>query len=319
VRTKKRISTLLSASFFWISLFLPFCGLANANICNRRVLAEYAYVEDSKRSAEATEVWIAYKNGPNPNPKTVDLSAACLQGVCTDLKNELKGSIDTISSPTVYEDLVLQLRKGDTVIVDGDNHKLGEFLGAGNATHTYKLDGEPGIIRIPFLSNLVLERLRNRPNKSSLARLRFVRKYARQFKKWIKTKVGGVKVTKAYRKTAITIVEEVPGKLSGYSFFQQMAKADADRLEWVHYFPDSPVFKPMTELPERDRTLFKKLLDLMLKNGDAQEGEGGRVFFDVEEARQYLLDEKNAEWRVIDADAPDDGGMNLNRIMQYGR
>ena len=46
---------------------------------------------------------------------------------------------------------VMLLRTGDSITASGRTYKLGEFLGAGNATHIYRLAYDPSkVIRIPF-------------------------------------------------------------------------------------------------------------------------------------------------------------------------
>ncbi|MGZ3687299.1 MAG: hypothetical protein ACXWPM_07280 [Bdellovibrionota bacterium] len=54
--------------------------------------------------------------------------------------------------PTMYSTRVMSLRRGDTVVVSGGKQfKLGRFLGRGNSTHVWAIDGEPGkALRLPF-------------------------------------------------------------------------------------------------------------------------------------------------------------------------
>lgn len=55
--------------------------------------------------------------------------------------------------PTIYDRSVLSIQKGDMVrFSDGREFRVGEFLGAGNATHIFAL-GSHSVLRIPFASD----------------------------------------------------------------------------------------------------------------------------------------------------------------------
>ena len=59
---------------------------------------------------------------------------------------------------SAYEEKVLLLKIGDTVAFSGGKtFKLGRFLGAGNASHVFEVEGLPdAVLKIPFAANFLL-------------------------------------------------------------------------------------------------------------------------------------------------------------------
>lgn len=86
-----------------------------------------------------------------PKPGRVDFTRACSGSNCSDLY-----SLPLLAEPAEileYERKVLQLKPGDTVKFSDGEFKLGEFLGAGNTTHVWAIEGRPDdALRIPFVT-----------------------------------------------------------------------------------------------------------------------------------------------------------------------
>lgn len=235
---------------------------------------QYVKEMDQFRDPETAQKWIQYKNGTNHKPTKFDLS--------TD-------------DYFVYESAVINIRKGDTVAFDNQVYKLGNFLGAGNQTHIYELAGySDRVIRIPFLTDEIFHRIK-------LPRLQQLRSSSLEVAQALKKKRGAVKVFTQDSQGRFLIVEKVNGSQNADDFLLSIN----DRL------PDSKTqrelssrYKPISDfsaLTPVEQDKVRKLTVLMKDNYELKQLKG-ELWFNPSYTRQYVWDENNSLWRVVDAE-----------------
>lgn len=124
------------------------------------LLAKFSALPDILRPAQDLSDYIEQKNSPYAKPQRLDLGNACLSDECPILGDFIEWNSDFLSlatyhqigKPSRYESAVISLKKGDIVVFEGEEFRLGEFLGFGNATHIFALaDFHDQAIRIPLL------------------------------------------------------------------------------------------------------------------------------------------------------------------------
>lgn len=271
------------------------------------MLAETASRSDHQRGPQAMAQWVEYKNGPNPRPVTLDFSGGCLFRACPLLERSHPASFDT-GQRTHYERLILQLKQGDTVVFDGQAFKLGRFLGAGNATHVFELEGEGAVIRLPFLADGMFRF--SAMNEFDVQKIRYSQglEFTKHTAKALKGSGGAVKVLKEDPHGRFLVTEKVSGTQTGAGFLGSLLKDPSRALGAgeVLIFPNGHRTKPVDELSPLEREKLEKLIELMKENRHVKvfsrdEGlERSAVF--VAASRQYLWDEVLRQWRVIDAE-----------------
>lgn len=156
-----------------------------------KVLAHHALTIDIARHPVQTQFWRTYKRDPHfaswlnqaseVQPKNTDgLARLLLEYSKSDVDSKESISPSRVSlvddtiyhlathasdmqvvsafylatgiDPSKYEERMIGLREGDTVVFSDKEFVLGAFLGAGNATHVYAIHGQPDkVLRIPFL------------------------------------------------------------------------------------------------------------------------------------------------------------------------
>ena len=179
-----------------------------------------------------------------------------------------------------YDRAVLFLRKGDTVRYKSGTYVLGEFLGSGNATHVWAIEGDPNkVIRIPFLSFHLRDKLGGRDAGPS----ELVNAWLAGFKK---TKTRKVKkyFPKDHTKSLVDhiIVQRVQGVENGLWFFRKMSN------------PDRPYASELLDEWEAlkkagDKKTAKKLEKLARKLDKTRAG-----------ARQFIWDTEIEDWIQVD-------------------
>lgn len=267
----------------------------------RRHLAAYAYQTDASRAKSDIAVWRAYKNSPNPNPVRVDLSDFCQDRVCPLLEKSRPATQyrDRFSVATEYESIALHLRKGDTVVFDGEEFVLGEFLGAGNTTHIYRLQNHPGeAIRLPFVTDEVM--VSPVDSRGRIKRLQEMRSWVLAYEDAMAGRANGV-LKRTDRAHRFVIVKEVQGTLSGADLLvphiTTPPKAYGLRTS---IWPDH--FRELTSIPADQRRKIEALLDLMVRNSDAYVPQQGKISVYIDHTRQYIWDEKELRWYLVDKD-----------------
>jgi hypothetical protein len=113
----------------------------------------------------------------------------------------------------VYQERVIHLRKGDVVKSGKREFRLGKFLGAGNTTHIWEVEGEPGkVLRIPFLAEPAHYRAKN------MLTLQAIRMRLRAMMEYPKTGFRHVTVHEVGAKFEYALVSRINGTMSGEAF-----------------------------------------------------------------------------------------------------
>ena len=267
-----------------------------------QAILEYHLVSVEMRSPSAVKTWLAFKNGENPFPKTIDLASPSLlqeNRPFTQLAAEFKrlnGMLPSESPAAEYEWKVLNLRKGDTVVFKGRSFKLGEFRGAGNATHIFKAAGEKGTVRIPILidslSNVSAEEVSAgvfRERASTAAeRVEHALFFSKVYIEEIEKVFHGVEVFGSDPNGAWIHVAEIQGKTNGRDYM----KTFISRI------------KNYEELTDLEWDQFFRLLELMEANHDLKCAHLRCVISLRFPERQYVHDDVMGEWIVADAESP---------------
>lgn len=284
-------------------LITLFCYEAHARgreeaLCTARMLGDYAWEVDLARTNASLRAWLAYKNSPGPVPITVDLSnpssakSTLLTRSLGDWNNR------DLGYPTVYEEQVLHLRKGDTVVYDGVPYVIGDFLGAGNSTHVFALANYPGkVIRIPFL--IRSRQLWGQGPEAQQVRLDRIFSEVALWVKKMEQRKGhpGYEVDPQNR---FVIADRVMGSQSGLDFLQSIYLNGRDLtgsgvITWDPRFPGMK-----WRVSPQDSAKLRVLIELMTENGQAHlDGSVWRIA--PGRARQYVYDDELGEWRLVDS------------------
>jgi hypothetical protein len=271
-------------------------------ITNR--LSAFAWNSDAGRSVDPTgeALWYAFKNGPNPSPARVDLSQPSKMK-SADLSQLDRESDFYLGRPTVYEQQVIHLKKGDAIVYDEREFTLGEFLGAGNTTHIFRVASLPGnVIRIPFVAKGLL-RADYVGEGSQDDRLKRIFSFVRSYVERMRGKAGAVEI-QADLKFRYVISSEVHGKESGLDFIERTLKQTVttdDPLHWFYWSERTPAFQALSIA---DTLKIRSLMKLMRANSEARllEGPGPAYHsFMAAAARQYLWDEALGQWILVDS------------------
>jgi hypothetical protein len=202
-----------------------FAAPATSNRCLRlevlKALAEHASQHDYFRTPEMTQSWVEYKNSPNPVPQTIDLSSWCLREACPVLERTLPSKVE--AQRTQYEHLLIGLKQGDTVVFDGRSFKLGKFLGAGNTTHIYEIQGTNQAIRLPYLTdNYFIDGAVVGDPQAQSTRLQKIRSFVTTTFQHLRKKKGAVKIYHLDPHDRFMLVEKIQGKQNGTSFLKSI-------------------------------------------------------------------------------------------------
>lgn len=206
-------------------------------------LANVMIPPDVYRTAEQIEHWKHYKNDDNFARQLLP-EVFSKNGVNYNFDNMEANrlSIEKIPisklvlprylahTPETYEKILILMRKGDTLTIEGDKIKLGDFLGSGNTTHIYALHNNPEeAVRIPFVSNLthLADGSTNARNYSlRVIGERFSKIFVRNHKVLSalapKYKIAIAKLIKVGPYFRYVIVERIWGKENGSAFLNQI-------------------------------------------------------------------------------------------------
>lgn len=257
-----------------------FCFLPNVLFSNEKLCAiflNYALTDSLARGSDAKLEWLEFKHGSNLAPRLYDLSNP------SNLPAAEAGLLNLVSERvlTQYDESVLNLRKGDSVVIDDEKFLLGEFLGAGNSAHIFRLQNRPGVIRIPFYSQSSAD-----PKQGE-----------RRFGIMIKDMKNAVKVLHSDPKKLgrFTIVEEVRGTENGFEFMQRVAGKILDPSEYLHAKQ-----RRWIGLSIEDRKKLNSLIALMDYNEQFMPRDRGVSKPRLESGRQYVFDVELNQWRFVD-------------------
>ena len=273
----------------------------------QKILADIAYRDDSHRFDEGglKNIWRDYKNGPNLDPIKVDLSDACLAEACPQLARDHPPAAGMVGGhPTRYESTVLSLKRGDTVVFDGVEYRLGLFLGAGNTTHVFSIEGTRMVLRLSFLSDFIWEKLKRRYPMTQHERLNYIRARTKSTAQALRTKKGAVKIYKTDPDGRFMVAHKVHGTFSGAKLLGNLITFKGK------VSGDTPLFYPSYEhmldqqlMTPLERQQLSQLLDLMIQNGEATlDKDTGIIQFYAIHSRQYIWDAYDSQWYVVDAD-----------------
>ncbi len=256
-------------------------------------LGQFAYREASARGEATQQYWRNFKNTIDGEPVTVDLLNALEVSQTLKRLPRFKRALSgpPHPDPTVYEELVLSLRAGDTVRFGNDQYTLGEFLGAGNASHVFAIAGNPrAVIRIPFLS-------RGGDGRVYVERMVDGRRFLRGVRK--------VRIRKVGQDFSFLIVDRVDAEIDGLTYLHGVLKKYGARAggpkEWP-WIP--PGFRDRIEDPE-DLRKYDELIPFLGLRGvhprvrprKAVPPEGGISMIG---GRQVVLDRKSGNWILVD-------------------
>ena len=297
---------------FWkcavLSTLTMVATLSFADGVSIRNLAPFACTHCVLRTPEETATWLQYKNGKNSSPKLVDLGAESGRDVCLHLL-KIRGDWGDIGDPTFYEEKVIGLRKGDRVKFGATVFHLGEFLGAGNTTHIFRLQGEKGVLRIPFIVPTSIGRtkggmeLGEAEETSQDRRMNAILYLSLHFKEALQSKKNAVKILKSDPKGRYIVVEEIDGDESGLDFLQSIATRRLT-ADWKNFELDKDIQDRSRLSPEQDEKL-DALAATMLSNHDAQLVPGGTMqisYLSTLASRQYVWDRTLKRWLLADAE-----------------
>lgn len=282
-----------------------------------QALADHAFAYDLDRVAAHREFWKRYKNdwqfaqwvdadaefkSPEDSlaraAKIGDLSAVAgsrQKGRVVDLDQmtpkyllphvKLRHPFGPEMAPGDYETLVINLRAGDTLVVDGAQFHLGEFLGAGNATHVYALADRPNeVIRLPFIADSVAEGFGDTLRETGQY---MIRNFATLIRP--RPPARAVKITQTGSRYQYVVVSRIHGNMNGEDFLgklphdaKKISAQDRKRYAELKVAVDHSNFE---ELPE---------LEVFCRADDEDRAAYGRL------ARQTVFDTREKSWIVAD-------------------
>lgn len=212
---------------------------------------------------------------------------------------------------TEYDRRVLLLRKGDRVVFGDKVFKLGEFLGAGNRTHVFAIEGEPNkVLRIPFLVEWQKGKVFH-PEAGRLLGLASEKKYEH-----VKNRAKTLEEGPGY-----SVAERIPGAEDGDAFVEKVLKeAGVDPAKLRKMESGLRLFNPresglyaMMKSPELRKKFsdpqapdkFQKLFRILAEMGQVHTevlagNRGGPPTYYIDYARQLKWDEARQDWFLID-------------------
>ena len=101
-------------------------------------LSDISQTADFQRGPRMKAAWRRYKNTPGPQSVLIDLGDPNLFN-----PSPLLNSYNAKIKYSKYDEVTALLRQGDRVKLGDRIYTLGEFLGAGNATHIYANADDP--------------------------------------------------------------------------------------------------------------------------------------------------------------------------------
>jgi hypothetical protein len=126
---------------------------------------------------------------------------------------------------STYEQNIIEMRAGDTVKFGDKQFVLGEFLGAGNASHIYAIEGrDDAVIRIPYLS--VFSQRQDLQQTFNNDNLSASREYLRQHVQFMKS-INGMPCAKILEEDPLNrfvVASRVNGNKNAREFYFNLVK-----------------------------------------------------------------------------------------------
>jgi hypothetical protein len=279
----------LAAWLGFAQLFLASIALGKANECVQDLLTRALVSTSSSRTAEQSAIARRIKSTPRATPATIDLTD---EGARLPVKPELEvygSTIDGYDLPAnldAYDQAVLDLHTGDTVVFGNYQYKLGEFLGAGNATHVFALADHPKLaIRIPFHTVYL--------RRTLITRQFLIDRFITAEPKrpwWSFAKQVKIEIPKDGR--GFVLVTRIWGTEDAENFLKALLTkfGDSRSLDDLWNIPYDDLLATARE--RGDKLALEKLTKLR-KLGKKATGTIGNI-------RQYVWDEKKRDWILAD-------------------
>jgi hypothetical protein len=206
----------------------------------------------------------------------------------------------SLSKRSPYDEAVLSLRKGDEVKFGDKEFTLGDFVGSGNSTFIFRLEGKPGkVIRIPFLV-APLKSAGLHPEIFNLL-TRFRRP---------NPEIPQVKLYETGR--GFSVVSEVDGNENGNEFLisirrRYLSQMSSDMQRFFEEFPEENISWATSTwyleverltLRERDLETFQRLQSLRRRVNQLQSNALGLKFLIY--SRQFVWDRQLKDWVLVD-------------------
>jgi hypothetical protein len=311
---RKSWPLLYSGILFFLQIFscLPLQAHNNLYRCRYKLLATIAGTKDEQRSEADNYVWQEYKNSPRLKPRTIDFSRDCMDGICQRLV-ELSpwgpafGQLRTVGMATNYEAAVISLKKGDTVVFDGEKIKLGEFIGFGNATHIFALADNPDLaIRIPIIvpGVQIWADALAAGKHTQQDRLELVRSLIKKYVFAADNDPHLPQVVKSDSEGRYVIVKRIHGKKTGINFLDEIHVSDrpisqSDVLAW-EYINLSALNE--TQVAQATSLYAFMNSERLVSEFTTNQGRDVRHFFPAGPLRQFLWDEDVGDWAKVDVE-----------------
>ena len=205
-------------------------------------------------------------------------------------KTEYAEQVSPMGKSTFYEQNVFLLRKGDIVQFGDISFKLGDFLGAGDATHIFAIEGQPDkALRIPFSSILGVQ--------EGTYTTFFRKKLADALKSTerLDAKIKVVRILETDSQYRFQVVERINGVEDGRKYLWSAGKKGPHSYS----LPSTEKMKKLIEsvmlMPEVASA--KEDLKQGMEQGNVDENTWNIL---AKEARQFLWNEK--DWILVDRD-----------------
>lgn len=274
-----------------------------SGICERATLARVLAQADEQRAAEEWREVLDYKNTPRKKPVTYEIDAYELARAHPAYKSKSDIASRSKGKRSQYEDAVLHLKKGDTVVIGKRRFHLGEFLGAGNTTHIFAIAGTDQAVRIPFIADFLHETApATRASDPQFARVERILTYSKAYSEAVQSATDAVTLIEIDPDGRFQVVERIHGTQTGAHLISHLlgpaAQGSAELpLTWTgDRFERLP-----TAIEAEDLDKMNALISVMRRNGDAT-SYGGKYEFRRGSARQYLYDTVKKRWFLIDKD-----------------
>jgi hypothetical protein len=290
-------------------LFAPNFALSGDEICSSNLLngnpTKSALIKEmvwgiyqasKARTSQAEQAVKQFKNSAQPNEgrtfkitkDDLTLSASAdfvslLDAMPSEMLPE-PHNFANFGTPKLYEEKVFYLRKGDTLDFGGEKIKLGAFLGAGDATHIYEIEGQDEVVlRIPFgsirgFSNLAFywRQMKETADKSlSLSRLRDPMNPEKPL-------VPYARVIRTDPQNRFLIVQKIRGDENGRDFIQRFEASQS------------------SDKHDRLKRLLRNIEFALIFSGCRLDPSSKSILGIPEkivtEARQFVWDKKKADW-----------------------
>lgn len=289
------------ARWFTICLILSFCVTSSAKNCLEELVRIGMVTGREDRTAKEVSRFRSIKNRPITRPRRIDLSRAQEEPSRALIQAFGDSFMGYLGLPSKYEKKILELRKGDEVLFDGKLYRLGEFLGAGNTTHVFRLVDFPNkVIRIPLALPETFPLMVADPKRPETHQTDRILNHFQWTLKWVEHSVkkkGVIPVHFVDPLGRFMIVDLVPNAEEGNTFLSRIVHRTSGRL----FYPQS-----FQNLSSTDKERLESLVELMIDNADVREVErDGELLWEIDrvKADQYLFDGDRQRWWLVDPES----------------